>query len=331
MKTLSLITLTQVIAFTSACVSPAAKRSTDHAYSNKTETAQIIEYKSDSSGFDTKNYFYVSKHEVVAIDAQFTPQAARASIDHLRKFTQKPITWLVITHPNPDKFNGASEFIKEGARVIASQATADAMAGVHAYKKYFFVEIAKMFSEETYPELSPVDEVFDTNLKLSLKGGDSLELREFNQAGVSTNQTVVYSEKNSSLFLGDLIHFQAHAWLEGGIVDGSAQPELESWKSLLTLMLKSYPQHTTVFAGRGQSARLEEATREQIHYLSNAENIVRNYIEHLGERRSELKTQEASKHYQSIAQELGSKFPKHKLSYMVEYGVYGLINQILAE
>ncbi len=95
---------------------------------------RISEFKSGPNGFDTRTFFYEGQNEVIAFDSQFTPELAKQSIEHLRKFTNKPITWLVITHPNPDKFNGASVFKAEGARILSSQATANSIPGVHAYK-----------------------------------------------------------------------------------------------------------------------------------------------------------------------------------------------------
>ena len=105
---------------------------------------KVIEFTSNANGFNTKTIFYEGKNEVIAFDAQFTPELARKSIEYLRKFTSKPISYLVITHPNPDKFNGASVFQNEGAKVVASRATKLAIPEVHAYKKYFFVKNSKI-------------------------------------------------------------------------------------------------------------------------------------------------------------------------------------------
>ncbi len=74
------------------------------------DVGRIIEFKSGAEGFDTRTFFYEGQSEVIAFDAQFTPALAKQSIEHLRKYTNKPIAWLVITHPNPDKFNGVSVF-----------------------------------------------------------------------------------------------------------------------------------------------------------------------------------------------------------------------------
>src|SRR5688572_4643558 len=76
-------------------------------------------FESDANGFNTKTVFIDNGEEVVAIDAQFTPELARKSLEFLRTKTSSPVTHLVITHPNPDKFNGASVFKDEGAEIIA--------------------------------------------------------------------------------------------------------------------------------------------------------------------------------------------------------------------
>lgn len=83
-----------------------------------TEKGRVIEFTSKGDGFHTKTIFYEGKEDVIAFDAQFTSENARMAIDHLRKFTKKPISWLVITHPNPDKFNGARVFGEQGAKII---------------------------------------------------------------------------------------------------------------------------------------------------------------------------------------------------------------------
>ena len=80
----------------------------------------LYTFDSGEAGFFTKTYFYDTGSEVVAFDAQFTPELAEAAIASLREQTDNPITSLVITHPNPDKFNGAPAFQAEGAEVTAS-------------------------------------------------------------------------------------------------------------------------------------------------------------------------------------------------------------------
>jgi glyoxylase-like metal-dependent hydrolase (beta-lactamase superfamily II) len=173
---------------------------------------QLSVFESDANGFNTKTFFYDTGKEVVAFDAQFTPQTAQQAIAALRAETDNPITYLVITHPNPDKFNGMTAFQDEGAKAVASQATADAMPGVNAYKKAFFVG-AGMFTDKTYPTLGTVDQTFSGTTTLDLGNGQTVELRELSQPGVSSTQTVAFIPELDALIVGDLVHHQAHAWL----------------------------------------------------------------------------------------------------------------------
>jgi hypothetical protein len=85
------------------------------------------------------------------------------------------VTHLVVAHPNPDKFNGRIAFQAAGTAVIASEATAAAMPGVHDDKKAFFVGTG-MFTEETYPTLGEVDETFSGEMTLDLGGRKTIEL-----------------------------------------------------------------------------------------------------------------------------------------------------------
>ena len=133
----------------------------------RAEGGALYTFDSGEAGFFTKTYFYDTGSEVVAFDAQFTPELAEAAIASLREQTDNPITYLVITHPNPDKFNGAPAFQEEGAEVIASEATEAAIPGVHEYKKAGFVGMG-MFTEETYPQQATVDETFTGTHTLEL-------------------------------------------------------------------------------------------------------------------------------------------------------------------
>src|SRR5215208_7361989 len=162
------------------------------------EGGTLYTYDSGEAGFFTKTYFYDTGSEVVAFDAQFTPELAEQAIAFLREQTKSPITYLVLTHPNPDKFNGAPAFQAEGAEVIASEATADAIPGVHEYKKAGFVGMG-MFTEETYPKQASVDETFSDTETIELSDGKTVELSELSEPGVSSTQTVAFIPELNAL------------------------------------------------------------------------------------------------------------------------------------
>ena len=290
---------------------------------------RVLEFKSGADGFDTRTFFYEGQNEVIAFDSQFTPELARASIAYLRTQTDKPITWLVITHPNPDKFNGASEFKREGARIIASLATANAIPAVQAYKEYYFTEIAKMFAKGKYPQPTAIDQTFDHQLDLVLRGGERIHLRELSQPGVSSNQTVAFIESVGALFVGDLIHFKAHAWLEGGIVAGQPHPTLSGWIADLRELESLYASTSTVFGGRGDTADLQTSARAQANYLHSALELIDQELARMGTHANDFTGPESGALYHSLAEKFQMKFPDYALSYMIDYGAYGLVQSEL--
>ncbi len=303
MKTLNLALATLMSLMTIGC-------SATKATANQ---GKLYAFESDASGFNTKNYFYDNGQEVVVFDAQFTPELARKSLEFLREKTKNPISYVVLTHPNPDKFNGARVFQDLGAKVVASEKTAKNLAGVHAYKKYFFVEVAKMFTDKTYPELATVDQTFEKEESLVLGNGEVIELRELSNPGVSTNQTVAFIPGKKALVVGDLVHHKAHAWLEGGIVGGKATPTIKGWIADLFEVKGLYPAATQVYGGRGEVARLDLAVDAQTAYLAKADEVVGRLAKKSGDQTK------------AIVEELEKAFPDYALSYMIQYGVYGLV------
>ncbi|WCL49039.1 MBL fold metallo-hydrolase [Leptospira sp. GIMC2001] len=293
---------------------------------NCSKKGTMFTFKTDANGFDTKNYYYDNGSAAVAFDTQFTPSYAKQSIEAFQSQSKTPILYVVITHPNPDKFNGISEYRKLGAKIIASEKTAQSMKEVHEYKKYFWVKIAKAFTEENYPKLEPIDITFNDKYEIDLGSGDKVNLIELGSAGVSSNQTVAYIPTTDSYVVGDLIHPNAHAWLEGGIVGGNAKPDINSWIQSLTKLQEIADSKSKVLAGRGKESTIGSAIPEQIAYLKAADSITKDYIETLGSKKSELKSDKAQSHYDKLQELISEKFPTYELKYMIGYGIYGLVN-----
>jgi glyoxylase-like metal-dependent hydrolase (beta-lactamase superfamily II) len=319
----ALMTITASSAFAAAC------GGADHHAATAAAPARIAvhTFTSDSAGFDTHSFWIDTGREVVVFDGQFTGALADQVIAQIHAATRSPIRYLVITHPNPDKFNGAARFQAAGAEVVASRATAAAIPGVHAYKKAFFVGTAKMFTADSYPAQATVDVTFDDTLDLPLDGDVHVSLRRLSHAGVSSTQTVAFVPEARALFVGDLVHHDAHAWLEGGIVAGAPRPDLAAWSAALD-ELRTYPPDTTIFGGRGEPALLVDALDQQQRYLRVALQTIDAYLASLPpDRRAELDDPAAAQpHYLAIEHQLATAFPSYKLAYLIRYGVYGLVN-----
>src|SRR5437868_14591950 len=114
-------------------------------------------FTSDAAGFNTHSIWYDDGKEITVVDTQFTPVHAEALLADIRKQSALPVTRVIVTHPNPDKFNALSVFHKAGAESIASAKTAAAIPVVDRYKRYFFVTMAKAFTDESYSKSDPVN------------------------------------------------------------------------------------------------------------------------------------------------------------------------------
>lgn len=288
------------------------------------EAGQLHVFTSGDAGFNTHSVWYDDGKEVTVVDTQFTLEVAQQLVDDIQKQTKSPITRIIVTHPNPDKFNALSVFHKLGAESIASAKTAAAIPGVDAYKRYFWVEIAHVFTDETYPKVEPVKTTFSGQIVIKLKSGETITLIELKESGVSSNQVVVRIDSTGDLIVGDLVAYKAHAWLEGGIIDGKTQPNIAGWKADLQQLLTLGK--GKVYGGRGQFGPVTEVVPVQIAYLDKADQIVTNYVKKLGDNAlAELTDPVKSQaHFQEIQAEFVKAFPNYALPDLISYGVYGL-------
>jgi glyoxylase-like metal-dependent hydrolase (beta-lactamase superfamily II) len=274
-------------------------------------------FTSGAEGFDTHSWWVDTGAEVVVFDAQFTPALAGQLLDQIRAETDSPVKYVVVTHPNPDKFNGATVFQAAGAELVASEATAAALPGVHAYKEAYFVG-AGMFAPGAYPALPEVDLTFSGALTLPTEQG-VVRLVELRHGGVTTTQTVAVVGED--LIVGDLVGGRVHAWLEGGIVDGGPRPDLAAWQAALGELPAL---GSRVRPGRGETLPVEVAVAEQQEYLRTMDRLVDDALGDLADPRATLGGPEAGQVYAALTADAEAAFPGYGLSYLVTYGVYGL-------
>lgn len=311
---LTILFIIAMTAFTTSCATTEVEAK---------NTGKIYVFESDGNGFNTKTVFYDDGKEVIAFDAQFTEELAQQAIDFLRTKTQNPIKYLVVTHPNPDKFNGIPAFKKIGATVIMSKLSANNLETVHNYKKYYFVKIAKMFTDETYPQLPKADITFDENYEIKLANGGKVTLTELKLSGISTNQTIANIETAKAIVVGDLIHHNAHAWLEGGIIGGNAVYNGNNWINVLKTLQTKYASDAIVYGGRGEAVKLSISIPQQISYLQKAEQITKEYVNSLTG--TTLADKKAKVDYAQLQKLFEKAYPTYTLGYMISYGAYGLV------
>ena len=146
---------------------------------------------------------------VVCIEARATPAAARAWLAQLRKHTDKPVKYLVLTHYHAVRVLGASAFDAEV--IVASDTTRQLIA--ERGEEDWASELGRMprlFQvPDEIPGLTHPDLTFADHCRIEL-GGDRghLEL-DFCGRGHTAGDIAVWHPRSKTLYAGDLVEAQA--------------------------------------------------------------------------------------------------------------------------
>ncbi|MHA3904993.1 MBL fold metallo-hydrolase [Castellaniella sp. WN] len=169
----------------------------------------------------------IGDEAVLICDTLATPVMARRLIAEIRKVTDKPIKYAVLSHYHAVRVLGASAYRDEGLQeVIASQGTYEMIVerGAQDMQSEYerFPRLFQAF--ESIPGLTWPTLVFRDGISLWM--GRDLEVRVFHPgAGHTRGDTVVWVPSEKVLFSGDLVEYDAACYT------GDAQ--LADWPATL--------------------------------------------------------------------------------------------------
>ena len=185
---------------------------------------------------DPNSGVIIGEKFIMVSDATATPTAARDLIDRIRKVSDKPIKYVLLTHYHAVRVLGASAFAAEGAtEVIASQGTLDLI--IERGKEDMQSEMERfprLFRDAasvpglTWPTLviggaNPVTGHAPGKLTVDL-GGVQVQIWHPGP-GHTRGDTIAWVEDEKVLFSGDLVEYEA------GVYTGDAH--LEEWPATL--------------------------------------------------------------------------------------------------
>ncbi len=146
---------------------------------------------------------------LVAFEARATPVAARAWLKELRKHTDKPVRYLVLSHYHAVRVLGASAF--EADEIIAHQHTRTLIR--ERGKEDWASELGRMprlFVEpESIPGLTHPTIIFSDRLTIDLGGARGDLILQYCGRGHTAGDIVAWLPKQKILFAGDLVEAQA--------------------------------------------------------------------------------------------------------------------------
>jgi len=151
-----------------------------------------------AEGYDFSNLaFVVTPELVVAIDAGTTEETAREAVAALRRITQAPIKYVVLTHGHWDHVGGLAAVREPGSTVIARAGFPEELARARAYHppfRYFFGSGTMRLDARPDRLIAAPERLTDGGLDLALLPAPS---------GETPDALFVQDRKHDLLFVGD--------------------------------------------------------------------------------------------------------------------------------
>jgi glyoxylase-like metal-dependent hydrolase (beta-lactamase superfamily II) len=156
---------------------------------------------------DPNSGVIIGDDAVMVVDARATPVLARDLIERIRKVTDKPIKYVLLSHYHAVRVLGASAYGAE--HIIASQGTYDL---IRERGQQDFDSEAQRFPRlfqaiETVPGLTWPTLIFENSLTLFM-GKREVRIMHLGK-GHSKGDTVAWLPKEKVLFSGDLVEYGA--------------------------------------------------------------------------------------------------------------------------
>ena len=175
-------------------------RLSDHAYAYTAEG-------------DPNSGVVIGDDAALVIDTTATPAMARGLIAEIRRVTDKPIKYVVLSHYHAVRVLGAAAYAAEGAQeIIASRGTYELIEERGAQDMQSEIErFPRLFDAvETVPGLTWPTLVFSRELTLFL-GKLEVQIRHVGP-GHTQGDTIVWLPREKVLFSGDLVEYGAAAY-----------------------------------------------------------------------------------------------------------------------
>ena len=213
---------------------------------------------------DPNSGVIIGEKYIMVSDATATPAMARDLISQIRKVSDKPIKYVLLTHYHAVRVLGASAYAAEGAtEVIASRGTYELIVERGAQDMQSEMErFPRLFrGADSVPGLTwPTMVIGDGkpgrqgSLEIDL-GGVKVQIWHPG-AGHTRGDTIAWVESEKVLFSGDLVEYEA------GVYTGDAQ--LEEWPTTLEALRDLKAEY--IVPGRGEAMKGNADVNKALDY-----------------------------------------------------------------
>lgn len=214
--------------------------------------------------------FIIGDDSVAVVDSGGARWIGEALWRAIRARTDKPVRYIILTHPHPDHVFGAAPFALAGAEVVAHSHLPRALADRQAN---YMESFTNLIGVEAFlgTRVPPVTMRVDGEMTLDL-GNRVLRLHSWPVAHTTADLTVL-DEDTGTLLAGDLVFDRHVPALDGSVI---------GWRKVLAELEKD-PVERVVPGHGGPVLAWPDALFPMERYLATLENDTRQAIER-GER-----------------------------------------------
>jgi glyoxylase-like metal-dependent hydrolase (beta-lactamase superfamily II) len=209
---------------------------------------------------DPNSGVVIGDDAALVVDTTATPAMARQLIAEIRRVTDKPIKYVVLSHYHAVRVLGASAYLAEGAQeVIASRGTYELIRERGEQDMKSEIErFPRLFDAvESVPGLTWPTLVFERDLTLFV-GQLEIQIKHVGM-GHTKGDTIVWLPTEKVLFSGDLVEYGAAAYT------GDAQ--LAHWPATLEVLRSLAPER--LVPGRGPALLTNSDANRAIDYTKS--------------------------------------------------------------
>lgn len=157
----------------------------------------------DNEGFISNAGFVVTTEGVVVFDALGTPSLAAALLEHIRKITDQPVKYVVVSHYHADHIYGLQVFKNLGAEIYAPLGSLDYIHSESAEDRLFERQTSLKPWINADTRIIVPDDIISGLKRFSL-GGIDFTINYLGKAH-SDGDLAMLVEQDRVLFSGDII------------------------------------------------------------------------------------------------------------------------------
>ena len=261
-----------IISFSSLANSPSdtLKKITKNIYGVFGVPQQVSK---ENRGFISNAYFYISDKYIVVFDALSSYQLGKELISTIKKVSNKPIKYLIITHYHTDHFYGIQAFKEIGITTIAHKWAYEYLSDPYAIQ--FFESRKKVLGNYLKgTKIIPPDVAIENYAIINLDT-ETIEAKQVCK-GHTNGDIIIYIPKENALVVGDLIFDERVPFLGSG--------NSKSWIKCIDEIIKLKPEvvlpgHGNVLVGQENILNKANFTKQ---YILDLRSIIKNWIDEYG-------------------------------------------------